>query len=217
MREGAENARMTVDLSSKAEAYVHELMRDGCFGNAEQVVDLLILKQPADDRATTMPNLLENLKNQLHRYAQMVYQKRESFDVDSTAFIDARVPSEPGVYWIETTMPPETIRSAISEVVGRNKRLRKSTPRGTRMIEQLGQELYVAYSGTEEDLRKRLKQHLFNQGHADTTKLGCVINEPPFSEYQWRISFTVINSYEFRYAVEACWRHCYGWPPFCRK
>ena len=41
---------MTVKLSDKAEAYVQELMRDGCHGNAEQVVDLLILKQRADDR-----------------------------------------------------------------------------------------------------------------------------------------------------------------------
>ena len=41
---------MTVKLSVKAEAYVQELMRDGRYGNAEQVVDLLILKQRADDR-----------------------------------------------------------------------------------------------------------------------------------------------------------------------
>ena len=41
---------MTVNLSVKAEAYVQELMRDGHYGSAEQVVDLLILKQRADDR-----------------------------------------------------------------------------------------------------------------------------------------------------------------------
>jgi hypothetical protein len=41
---------MTVKLSSTAEAYVQELMRDGSHGNAEQVVDFLILKQRADDR-----------------------------------------------------------------------------------------------------------------------------------------------------------------------
>ena len=40
---------MTVKLSDKAEAYVQELMHDGCHGSAEQVVDLLILKQRADD------------------------------------------------------------------------------------------------------------------------------------------------------------------------
>ena len=41
---------MTVKLSVKAESYVQELMRDGHYGSAEQVVDLLILKQRADDR-----------------------------------------------------------------------------------------------------------------------------------------------------------------------
>ena len=41
---------MTVKLSVKAEAYVQELLRDGRYENAEQVVDLLILKQRADDR-----------------------------------------------------------------------------------------------------------------------------------------------------------------------
>lgn len=41
---------MTVNLSIKAEAYVQELMRDGRYDSAEQVVDLLILKQRADDR-----------------------------------------------------------------------------------------------------------------------------------------------------------------------
>ena len=41
---------MTVKLCNSAEAYVQELMRDGSCGNAEQVVDLLILKQRADDR-----------------------------------------------------------------------------------------------------------------------------------------------------------------------
>ena len=41
---------MTVNLSVQAEAYVQELMRDGRYASAEQVVDLLILKRRADDR-----------------------------------------------------------------------------------------------------------------------------------------------------------------------
>ena len=41
---------MTVKLSGKAEAYVQELLHEGSYENAEQVVDLLILKQRADDR-----------------------------------------------------------------------------------------------------------------------------------------------------------------------
>ena len=58
---------MTVKLSDRAEAYVQELMRDGCHGNAEQVVDLLILKQRADDRcdAENPPLAPEQLEAEL--------------------------------------------------------------------------------------------------------------------------------------------------------
>ena len=66
-------------------------------------------------------------------------------------------------------------------------------------------------------MRKRLKQHLFNQGHVDTVKLGCVIDEPPFIDYQWHIGFKQIDSYELRYAVEAWWRLNVGWPIFCLR
>jgi hypothetical protein len=41
---------MTVHLSGQAEEYVQELLRAGRYENAEQAVDLLILKQRADDR-----------------------------------------------------------------------------------------------------------------------------------------------------------------------
>lgn len=60
---------MTVKLSVKAEAYVQELLRDGRYGNAEQVVDLLILKQLADDRsdAEFPPLTLEQLEGELLR------------------------------------------------------------------------------------------------------------------------------------------------------
>lgn len=41
---------MTVQLSGQAEAYVQELLLDGRYQNAEQVVDLLILKRRAHER-----------------------------------------------------------------------------------------------------------------------------------------------------------------------
>jgi hypothetical protein len=41
---------MTVQLSGPAEAYVQELLREGPYEDAEQVVELLILKRRADDR-----------------------------------------------------------------------------------------------------------------------------------------------------------------------
>ena len=58
---------MTVKLSEKAEAYVQELVRDGGYGSAEQVVDLLILKQRADDRydAEFPPLTAEQFKAEL--------------------------------------------------------------------------------------------------------------------------------------------------------
>ena len=114
-------------------------------------------------------------------------------------------------------MPIENMRKAITEVLGKEKRIRKNPPKGTTLIKQNGTDFYVAYLGTEDDINKRLKQHLFNQGHADTVKLGCVIDEEPFSKYKWRISFKEIDSYEFRYAVEAWWRLNVGWPAFCLK
>ena len=160
---------------------------------------------------------LDELKRLLKAYGQEVHKTKKVVDVIGTSCIDKYTPSSSGVYWIETTMPIEEMREAISEVLGKEKRLRKKPPKGTKLIEQNGTELYVAYSGTEDDIKKRLKQHLFNQGHADTVKLGCVIDEEPFSKYKWRISFTEIDSYELRYAVEAWWRLNVGWPAFCLR
>jgi hypothetical protein len=58
---------MTVQLSGQAEAYVQELLLDGCYENAEQVVDLLILKRRADDRfdAEFSPPAPEQLEGEL--------------------------------------------------------------------------------------------------------------------------------------------------------
>lgn len=164
-----------------------------------------------------MTSLLDDLKKLLHEYGQTINTQRTVVDVYSSNCIDASVPSSPGVYWIETTMPINEMQDAISDVLGKEKRIRKKPPQGTKIIEQQNLDYYAVYSGTEDDLRKRLKQHLFNHGHADTVKLGCIINETPFSKYKWRIKFAVIDSYEFRYAVETWWRHNIGWPPFCLR
>jgi len=160
---------------------------------------------------------LQALKALLHQYGQKVDAEKTVIGVNSTACIDSNVPASPGVYWIETTMPVGEMQSAIADVLGKVKKVRATSPRGASLIEQEGEGLYVAYSGTEEDLRKRLKQHLFKQGHAKTVKLGCVIDEEPFSQYQWRVGFAAIDSYEIRYAVEAWWRLNKGWPKFCLR
>lgn len=161
-----------------------------------------------------MGSELEALKALLHQYGESVDAGKESVEITNTACIDSRVPACPGVYWIETTMPTEEMKSAISVVLAKEKKVRVNPPRGTTLIEQQESGWYVAYSGTEENMRNRLKQHLFNQGHAKTVKLGCVIDDEPFSKYQWRVSFAPIESYEIRYAVEAWWRLNKGWPKF---
>ncbi|WKJ90214.1 hypothetical protein QZJ86_19715 [Methylomonas montana] len=164
-----------------------------------------------------MSEILENLKNLLNEYGKAIDKDKVTIDVKSTSCIDTNVPASQGVYWIETTMPKEELRKAISEVLNKEKRLRKNPPKGVSLIDQEGDNYYVAYSGTEDDIKKRLKQHLFNQGHADTVKLGCVIDESPFSDYKWRISYQVIDNYEIRYAIEAWWRLNVGWPAFCLR
>jgi hypothetical protein len=58
---------MTVQLSGNAEAYVQELLREGSYESAEEVVDLLILKRRADDRFDTEfpPLAPEHLEEEL--------------------------------------------------------------------------------------------------------------------------------------------------------
>lgn len=164
-----------------------------------------------------MDSELEALKAHLHRYGERMYAERVSVSVTTAACIDSWVPASSGVYWIETTMPVAEMKSAISKILAKEKKVRMNPPGGTTLIEQQDSGFYVAYSGTEEDMRKRLKQHLFNEGHAKTAKLGCVIDKEPFLHYQWRVSFASIESYEIRYAVEAWWRLNKGWPRFCLR
>lgn len=164
-----------------------------------------------------MNSTLDNLKKLLHEYGHTINAQRTVIDVHSLNCIDANVPKSPGVYWIETTMPVDEMQGAISIVLEKNKKTRKKAPFGTSILKQQCSDFYVAYSGTKADLRDRLRQHLFNVGNSETVKLGCIINQHPFSKYQWRVSFAVIDSYEFRYAVESWWRLNIGWPPFCLR
>lgn len=160
---------------------------------------------------------LKELKELLHTCGEKVHAGKTLISVVSRACIDKNVPDKPGVYWIETTMPAEEMRQAISVVRKKEKKLRKTRPPGAAFIIQSAGQSYVAYSGTEEDLRERLKQHLFNEGHQRTEKLGCEIDKEPFSNYKWRVGFARIDSYELRYAIEAWWRINLGWPLFCLR
>lgn len=160
---------------------------------------------------------LQELVNALEVYGMDAYDKRTTVDVQSVVSIDDNVPSASGVYWIETTMPLSLLQEALTKRHGKTKKTRKHVPRGTKLIKQEGKEYYVAYSGTEDDIRKRLKQHLFDYGHEGTARLGCDIAVKPFSDFQWKIGYSVIESYEIRYAVEAWWRLNVGWPAFCLR
>lgn len=164
-----------------------------------------------------MDTELVELRSSLYRYGQKVYEQRSVVQVTQLASIAAGIPDKAGVYWIETTMPPEEMRNAISVVSGKDKKIRKTSPKGVNLIQQNESSWYVAYSGTEDNLRKRIKQHLLNEGHQKTAKLGCKIDQLPFSQFQWRVGFSTIDSLEIRYAVEAWWRLNHGWPIFCLR
>ena len=164
-----------------------------------------------------MKEVIERLQIQIKSVGQQMEQERTTFEVSTTDDINSLAPSSPGIYWIETTMPMKKLASAISAVTGKQRKTRKTKPDGAGLIEQNGDAFYVAYSGTEDNIRKRLRQHLFNEGSASTVKLGCVISQSPFSDFKWRVGFLEIESYEIRYALEAWWRLKIGWPAFCRR
>jgi len=164
-----------------------------------------------------MKDVIAQLQNQIDSVGREMDRERIAFEVSSVDGINSLAPSGPGIYWIETTMPKDKLASAISALTGKKRETRKTKPDGVGLIEQNGDAFYVAYSGTEDNIRKRLRQHLFNEGSATTVKLGCKITQPPFSDFKWRVAFVEIESYEIRYALEAWWRLKIGWPAFCRR
>ena len=120
-----------------------------------------------------------------------------------------------GVYWIETNMPDNEIISAVKESTGKDLKVRKSKPEGKGLTSPDADGFRVVYIGTQNNIQKRLAEHLFDAGSKGTGKLRCRIDHEPFSGYEWYFSQCEINSYSIRYAVEAWWRLNIGWPPFC--
>ena len=164
-----------------------------------------------------MKDVFAQLQKQIDSVGHEMDRRKIAFDVTSVDDINSHAPSGPGIYWIETTMPKDKLASAISALTGRKRETRKKKPDGVGFIEQNGDVFYVVYPGTEDNIRKRLRQHLFNEGSSTIVKLGCVITQAPFSDFKWRIAFFEIESYEIRYALEAWWRLKIGWPAFCRR
>jgi hypothetical protein len=161
--------------------------------------------------------VLDELEKHLDRYGQIVHESRTMIDVTSMANLDAIRSGMPGVYWILTSMPSAGMASAIKQYSGRIRKLRKAAPLGTTLISQNQAEPYCVYSGTENDIKKRLLQHLFNSGNDATGKLGCRINRRPFSNYRWIVGYYEIERLDVRYAIESWWRMKMGWPVFCSK
>lgn len=164
-----------------------------------------------------MEEILAQLQQQIDTVGHEMERKKIALDVSSVDDVNSLAPSGPGIYWIETTMPKDTLASAIYALTGKKRETRKTKPDGVGLIEQNGDAFYVVYSGTEDNIRKRLRQHLFNESSSTIVKLGCAITQAPFSDFKWRIAVFEIESYEIRYALEAWWRLNIGWPAFCRR
>jgi hypothetical protein len=136
--------------------------------------------------------------------------------VNSVQSLISNTKHKPGLYWIETDMPINDIINAINTCSGIKKTTRKTPPRGAIFTgKQNG--LQIIYSGTEQDIQKRLLQHLFNQGNSGTVKMSLKIDCSLFSKYQWYISSVHIKDGPTRYALEYWWRLNVGWPPFCLR
>jgi len=126
------------------------------------------------------------------------------------------VPTTGGLYWIETDMPDDKLLTAIKITTGKNKRIRKSPPKDVGFT-QAKKGFKVVYSGTRSNIQSRLLEHLFNEGNANTGKLGCEIEDTPFSKYEWYVSFYKLENDPVRIAIESWWRLNVGWPPFCLR
>ncbi|MCP4255825.1 MAG: hypothetical protein GY775_20980 [Candidatus Scalindua sp.] len=123
------------------------------------------------------------------------------------------LPTTPGIYGIETTMPVSDLNAAIETILGKNKGYVTDKPL---IVEQNNNDFYLCYLGTEKSIRARLGQHLFNKNKGKE-KLGCDLTQEPFSNFSWRIWYYELPDITTRYAVESWWRYNIEWPPFCLR
>ncbi|EID4334150.1 TPA: hypothetical protein ACMDO2_004473 [Vibrio parahaemolyticus] len=161
-------------------------------------------------------NKFETLSRALDEFGEEIESTKQRIQVIAPDCLD-NVPTGQGVYWIETTMPIIELQRAISALHNKQKKLRVNPPVGATLIVQDEKNPVIIYSGTEGNIQNRLKQHLFYHGSKKTVKLGCIINQSPFCNYDWFVSFAEVDSYELRYAVESWWRLNKGWPQFCLR
>jgi len=157
--------------------------------------------------------LLNKVGSQIEEVRRTSQRKKISTRQDLVSF----VPVNAGLYWIETNMPDEEMLEAIKKTTGKDdKRMRKNRPLKIDFT-KADNGIKIIYSGTRSNIQSRLLEHLFNEGNDQTGKLGCKIEDKPFSEYEWYVSYHEIEDEPVRIAIEHWWRLNIGWPPFCLR
>jgi len=156
--------------------------------------------------------LLNKVGNQIEEVRQTFQRKKISTRQDLVSF----APKDGGLYWIETNMPDNKLLEAIKKTTGKDKRVRNTPPKNIEPIKP-NNGVKVVYSGTRSNIQSRLLEHLFNEGNTETGKLGCKIEDLPFSKYDWYVSYYEIEDEPVRIAIEHWWRLNIGWPPFCLR
>jgi hypothetical protein len=160
----------------------------------------------------------DKLKTLLDTVGKQVEKEREAIrkKISTKQELINFAPTKGGLYWIETDMPDDKLLTAIKETTGKQKRTRISPPKGVSFTQAING-FKMVYSGTRSNIQNRLLEHLFNEGNPKTGKLGCKIDETPFSEYGWYVSYFQLDDDPNRVAVESWWRLKIGWPPFCLR
>lgn len=93
-----------------------------------------------------MEEILAQLQQQIDTVGHEMERKKIALDVSSVDDVNSLAPSGPGIYWIETTMPKDTLASAIYALTGKKRETRKTKPDGVGLIEQNGDAFYVLIS-----------------------------------------------------------------------
>ena len=158
----------------------------------------------------------KQLENLLDKFGKEVEASRQKNRIKyrSRSQLENQLPETAGLYWIETDMPQDILLKEICRTTEKAKKTRSTNPEGVGFC-KIKSGFQIVYSGTQANIRKRLLEHLFNEGNKDTAKLGCELEKGEFSKYSWFISFYELNDTTIRYAVESWWRVNVGWPPFC--
>ncbi len=143
-------------------------------------------------------------------------EKSNRKKIASKLQLEKWAPDSPGIYWIETNMPEDEMLASIKKTTGKEKKVRSTAPEGKGYCKTRSGYTMV-YCGTQASIKSRLLEHLFNEGSQNTAKLGCKLEDEPFSKYGWFISYYELENTTLRYAIESWWRINVGWPKFCLR